>query len=46
MTTVLILNAISSLIAAAGVTAAVMWKRREDRRRAETVLVYVTEPSR
>jgi hypothetical protein len=44
MTTVLILNAVSSLIAAAGLTGAVIWKRRTERRRARTLLVYVTDP--
>jgi hypothetical protein len=43
MTTILILNAISPLIAAAGLTGAVAWQRRMARRRAQTLLVYVTE---
>jgi hypothetical protein len=43
MTTILILNAVSPLIAAAGLTGAVAWKRRMARRRAPTLLAYVTE---
>jgi hypothetical protein len=43
MTTILILNAVSPLIAAAGLTGAVAWKRWMTRRRAQTLLVYVTE---
>jgi hypothetical protein len=43
MTTILILNAISSLLAAAGMTGALMWKRRMARRRAQSVAVYVLE---
>ena len=41
MTTIFILNAISSLLAAAGITGTLVWKRREERRRAQSVPVYV-----
>lgn len=43
MTTILILNAISSLLAAASVTGVVLWKRRVERRRAQSLLVYVPQ---
>lgn len=43
MTTILILNAVSSLLAFAGFGGVVLRKRRIERRRADTVLAYVTE---
>jgi len=43
MTTIFIFNAISSLLAAAGVTGMLVWRRRKERRDAQTLVVYVTD---
>jgi hypothetical protein len=43
MSTILILNAVSSLVAAAGMTGALAWKRRLARRRAALALAYVRD---
>ena len=44
MATILILNAISSLVAAAGVTGVLVRRRRMASRSAQTLVVYVTDP--
>jgi hypothetical protein len=43
MTTILIINAVSSLIAAAGLTGAVTWRRRTARRSAQPQPVYIAQ---
>ncbi len=42
MTMILILNGVSSLIAAAGLAGAVAWTRRSGRRSAQAQPVYIT----
>jgi hypothetical protein len=46
MTTIFIFNAISSLLAAAGVTGMFVWRRRMARRDGQTEVVYVTDDRR